>query len=208
MWNDLSRQWQTAFREAWEAFRTGGVPIGAAIFSQDGTLVISDHNRSGEQGVVNGLISHAEANCLRRLDLPDAEKRAATLYTTMEPCPMCMGTCVMGHIRHLRYAARDPFCGFVYVKDTDPYMMSKGLDYTFEDAETEFVQIAVQCCYELDRIERGVYGDKVYRSFADMRPDAARAAGELYSGGAIAGFARENRDFGEVYDHILSLAER
>ena len=207
MWKDLSAQWQIAFYEAWEAYKSGGVPIGAAIFDKDGALVIKDRNRSGEAEVIDKLISHAEANCLRRLDLPDAEIRAATLYTTMEPCPMCMGTCVMSHIRHLRYGARDPYCGMVHIKDTDPYMMDRGLDYTFEGGETEFVQIFLHSLYELDRMERGVYGDKVYKRFAGLCPSAARAAESVFPDRIFQRLAREGKDFGEVYDCILSLAD-
>jgi tRNA(adenine34) deaminase len=34
-----------------------------------------------------------------------------TLYTTMEPCPMCFGIMAMIGIRNMRYAAKDGFAG-------------------------------------------------------------------------------------------------
>ena len=68
MWIDISKQWQTAFEEAWDAFCTGSIPIGAAVFDENGELILKDHNRAQLPETVNRRIAHAEANLLRRLD--------------------------------------------------------------------------------------------------------------------------------------------
>ena len=84
MWNEISEPWKTAFEEAWTAFRNGCTPIGSALYSPDGTLMLRDHNRGAEEGTLNRRASHAEANILRRVDTdvtPDLH--LCVLYTTM-----------------------------------------------------------------------------------------------------------------------------
>ena len=199
MWKDLSPEWQTTFAEAWEAFKSGSIPIGAAIFDENGTLLVKEHNRSSEPDTVNRLISHAEANAMRKLDTSSCNVRSAVLYTTMEPCPMCMGTAVMSNIRHLRYASRDPYCGSVYLKNTDPYISGKCLDYVCEGGEPEFVQLVVQSCYELSIGK----GDHVLRRFEELNGSAVDTARKLSAEGLLEEFAAKNTDFSLVYDEII-----
>jgi tRNA(adenine34) deaminase len=47
MWKDLTLGWQIAFAEAWIAFGNGSCPIGAAIFDEEGNLLVREHNRGG-----------------------------------------------------------------------------------------------------------------------------------------------------------------
>jgi len=199
MWKDLSYEWHTAFEEAWTAFRKGSIPIGAAIFDEKGELLVKEHNRSAEADTVNKFISHAEANALRRLDTSSCNVRNVVLYTTMEPCPMCMGTSVMSNIKHLRYASRDPYCGSVYMKDSDHYISGKGLDYELESDETEFVQLVIQSYYELSIGK----GDHVLRMFAELNGKAVMIAKDLFADKVLEGYADSNTDFSFVYDEIV-----
>ncbi|MBR4224394.1 MAG: nucleoside deaminase [Oscillospiraceae bacterium] len=202
MWKDLSEHWQTAFTEAWTAYCEGNIPIGAVLVGEDGEQLVRDHNRiryDSRGSVKNMRLSHAEMNVLRLLDASVYEPRSLTLYTTMEPCPMCMGTAVMSNICHLRSAARDPYCGMMHLADTDPYYRSKSLDYTFEGGEKEFVQIVIQSVFELRNIAQGA-GDGVLNRFRDTFPEAVSAAESLYSSGDMDAF--RNSTAAEVYDAI------
>lgn len=204
MWKDLSREWQTAFEEAWLAFGIGSIPIGAAIFDENGVLLVREHNRSNEPETLNKNISHAEANAIRLIDTSACNVREVTLYTTMEPCPMCMGTAVMSNIKRLRYAARDPYCGCVHIKDTEPYISGKGLDYTTAGGEPELVQLTIQSYHELRCIERGC-GDGVLRQFAELSPRAVDIARTLYADRRLDSYAAQGRPFADVYDEILAI---
>ena len=206
MWKDIGIPWQTAFEEAWEAYKSGGVPIGAALYDENGVLLIRDHNRSGEKETVNRLMSHAEANVLRRLDTASGlALNSLVLYTTMEPCPMCMGTCVMSGIRHLRFAARDPYCGFTYLANEAPYFRQKNLDFTHEGGETELVQITVQSHFELERMARGG-NNRVLEEFREMLPEAVTTAEKLFADGLLKGWSAENREAGAVFEDICALS--
>ncbi len=203
MWNDLSAQWRIAFEEAWEAFLGGGIPIGAAIFDPQGRCLVRDRNRTAEEGIPNRSIAHAEANALRRLDTAACDVREAVLYTTMEPCPMCMGTAVMANIKHLRYAAGDPYCGCVHWKDADPYLRGKRLDYTRVGGEMELAQLAMQSYHELQGMERGG-SDVVLERFRAYSPRAVAVGEALFAERALDRMAERGASAREVYDAVAS----
>ncbi|SEK43246.1 Cytidine and deoxycytidylate deaminase zinc-binding region [Ruminococcus sp. YRD2003] len=204
MWKDIFAPWRAAFEEAWEAFRTGSVPIGAALCDESGAILLCDRNRSNEADTVNRRISHAEANLLRRLDTSVGDLHSLTLYTTMEPCPMCMGTAVMAGIRHLRSAARDPYCGMVHLAETEPYYAEKRLDFTFELGEVELVQLTVQSYRELRYVDSGA-SPKVLDKFEAYMPEAVSAARELYAAKELDRLAEAGTAAGEVFDRILAM---
>ena len=204
MWENISEIWQAAFEEAWEAFKSGSIPIGAVITDENGNIILKDHNRSNEAGVINRSISHAEANALRRLDTSEYNPRNLVLYSTMEPCPMCLGTAVMANIKRLRYAARDPHCGFVHIKDEDDYLRSKSLDYCFENDEKELVQLTIQSCHELRYISMGG-GDGVLNKFRLLNGKAVGIAERLFAERKLDSLAESGESFGAVYDFIVSV---
>lgn len=207
MWNEISEPWKIAFEEAWTAFRNGCTPIGGVLCRPDGTIMLRDHNRSAEKDTINRRISHAEANILRRTDTDSvSDLHTCVLYTTMEPCPMCMGTCVMSNIRHLRYAARDSYCGFTYLQNSEPYFISKHLDYSTEGGDLELVQLTIQSIYELDYIATGK-SDKVLVQFDSIRPDAVRTAKMIHSAGLHVQWQQEHWPISQVFDEILKIAK-
>lgn len=204
MWNDLSNEWKTVFTETWKAFCAGSTPIGAALFTKDGELVLSDRNRSHEADTVNIEISHAEANALRRLDTRVFNSRELTLYTSMEPCPMCMGMAIMGHIKDIRFAAYDKYCGMIHLTKTDPYYIGKGVKCSYEGNELELFQLSVQSYYELRHIDRGC-SDKVFKEFSKANPAAAETAKKLYKDRILDRMADENADCEKVFDMIVDM---
>lgn len=203
MWNNLSEAWQCAFEEAWASFKSGSIPIGAVIADENGNIILKDHNRSKEPDTVNRNISHAEANSLRRLDTSQYNPKKLVLYATMEPCPMCMGTAVMSNIKHLRYAARDLYCGCVHLKDSDPYLMGQRLDYFFADDEMEFVQLTIQSYHEFRYVGQGA-SDVVLNHFRKTNERAVNLAEEFFAEQILDSFSNAQKDFSEVYDYIIS----
>ena len=204
MWKDISFEWKTAFEQAWIAFCGGSTPIGAAAFDENGELILSDHNRAHEPGTLNTRISHAEANLLRELDTRKYDPKRLTLYTTMESCPMCMGMIIMGNIKDLHSAARDPYCGMIHLTETEPYYMGKHVRHEFEGGDIEYVQLTIQSYHELKYIELGA-GSYVFDSFEKICPDAAAAARLLFEDRRLEKLAQAGTGFDEVYDLILSI---
>lgn len=84
---DHSAMLAVALDEARKGLVEGGIPIGAAIFDADGTLVGSGHNRR----VQNGDPSlHGETDAFRNAGR-QRSYRKLTMVTTLAPCWYCSG---------------------------------------------------------------------------------------------------------------------
>ena len=207
MWKDIGIEWQVAFEEAWTAFCSGSTPIGGALFDENGKVVVRDRNRAAEADTVNRKISHGEANILRSLNTdlrPDY--KTMKLYTTMEPCPMCMGTIIMAGIRDVSYAAKDTYCGAVYMLDKDAYMSSKHTKCTYVGGEPELFQITMQSYYEMRHVDQG-RSAKVLEDFESSNPKAVSIARELYKDKLLDKWNGEKKA-AEVFDIVCMMAEK
>ena len=100
---------QQALELARTAAAEGEVPVGCVIV-QDGTVIGRGHNRR-ETG--RSALAHAEieaiAGACRRLG--GWRLWQATLYVTLEPCPMCAGAIINARIPRVVIGAMDPKAG-------------------------------------------------------------------------------------------------
>lgn len=82
----------------------GGGPFGALVVAADGTVIGEGQNR-----VTRDLdpSAHAEVQAIRAAcrTVGDFSLAGATLYTSCEPCPMCMATTLWARIDRVFYAA-------------------------------------------------------------------------------------------------------
>lgn len=207
MWKEVADSWKEAFKEAWISFISGSTPVGAVLCNSKGKIILSEHNRNNEPQTINKRIAHAEANILRALDTSVYDPKTLTLYSTMEPCPMCMGTILMANIKRIHYAAADTYCGMTYLAGSDPYYSSKNVACIWEGGELEQFQITIQAYYELRHIEQGA-GTQVFDNFIEHCPEAAKTAKELYKTKWLDKAAKSEKDIGEVYDHIISEIQK
>jgi creatinine deaminase len=76
-----------AVREARAGLVEGGIPIGAALFAEDGQLVSSGHNRRVQQ---DDPSAHGETDAFRRAGR-QRSYRGMTMVTTLAPCWYCSG---------------------------------------------------------------------------------------------------------------------
>jgi tRNA(adenine34) deaminase len=100
-----------ALDEARLAGDSGDVPVGAIVVV-DGVIVGKGHNR---REVASDPTAHAEIEALRATSAARASWRLsdATLYVTLEPCPMCAGALVNARIGRVVYGCTDPKAGAV-----------------------------------------------------------------------------------------------
>lgn len=93
-----------ALQAAHEAHARGDWPTGAVLV-KDGRLLASGQNRQTTQGDVT---VHAETDALRAAFAAHGPEAAlgATLYCTMEPCPMCAGALKLAGVQALVLALR------------------------------------------------------------------------------------------------------
>ena len=99
---------QCALDEAAQGLSDGVMPIGAVLVC-DGDVLAQAHWK----GIVNGLLSHPEhvvlIECDRRVAL--RQRPSCTLYTTLEPCLMCMGTAMSFGVGRIVFAMAAPADG-------------------------------------------------------------------------------------------------
>ncbi|MBA8929975.1 cytosine deaminase [Kutzneria viridogrisea] len=76
-----------AVEEAQAGLAEGGIPIGAALFDSDGTLLGRGHNRRVQD---DDPAMHAETSAFRNAGRR-ANYRGTTMVTTLSPCWYCSG---------------------------------------------------------------------------------------------------------------------
>lgn len=98
-----------ALLEAEVAFAIGEVPIGAVLVYK-GEVIARAHNLV-ETG--SDATAHAEMLCLKKgaAALGNWRLIGATLYCTLEPCPMCAGAMIHSRLERLVWGAPDVRCG-------------------------------------------------------------------------------------------------
>jgi len=77
----------TALEEARAGLAEGGIPIGAALFTADGTLLGRGHNRRVQDGDPS---MHAETAAFRAAGR-QRDYRKTIMVTTLSPCWYCSG---------------------------------------------------------------------------------------------------------------------
>lgn len=91
-----------AVEEARKGIRAGhGGPFGAVIV-RDGKVVASGHNMvvANNDPTCHGEVSAIREAC-RKLDTFDLS--GCEIYTTGEPCPMCLGACLWANLDRIYY---------------------------------------------------------------------------------------------------------
>ncbi|MEW5933026.1 MAG: nucleoside deaminase [Bacillota bacterium] len=118
---DHRRFLAAALREARKAWAEGEIPVGAVIVDSSGRIVARGHNQMVRR---RDPTAHAEVVALRRAisRLGPEARPDWTLYSTLEPCPMCLGMAVMLHLRGLVWAAPDRRAGAADLLHANPYM--------------------------------------------------------------------------------------
>lgn len=85
---EQARTWLgTAVEEARAGLAEGGIPIGAALYGADGTLLGRGHNRRVQDGDPS---AHAETAAFRAAGR-QRSYRGTTMVTTLSPCWYCSG---------------------------------------------------------------------------------------------------------------------
>ena len=95
---------EVAIEEAKKGEAEGNVPVGGVLV-KDGEIVVRGHNTTTS---TLDVTAHAETVTLREASeaLGQVDLRGCTLYTTMEPCPMCCGAIMVSRVSVLVLGGR------------------------------------------------------------------------------------------------------
>ncbi len=108
---DQDRYMQLAIQAALEAKRHGGVAIGSVLVEDATGHVIA--TGGSLVGPTHDPTAHAEVNCIRHAAriLHSSDLYGYTLFSTLEPCHMCLSTAAWAKVPHVYFGA--------YRKDVD-----------------------------------------------------------------------------------------
>jgi tRNA(adenine34) deaminase len=112
---------ELALAEARRAGQAGEVPVGAVVVTGERVVGAAGNRREGAADPT----AHAEILALRQAAAETGSWRlnGATLYVTLEPCPMCAGAAVAARLSRVVFGAADPkagACGSLYNLCADP----------------------------------------------------------------------------------------
>lgn len=147
--NDLFYM-EMALEEAERAALMDEVPVGAVLVDGAGVILARTHN---QPIALCDPSAHAEMLAIRTGGevLGNYRLTGATLYSTIEPCIMCMGAVIHARLSRIVFGARDPKWGaagslYDFASDTR-------LNHTLE-------VVSGVCEYESTEIIRGFFKNK------------------------------------------------
>jgi tRNA(adenine34) deaminase len=112
---------RAALAEAEAAGEAGEYPIGAVV-ALDGEVISRGRSRQRE---LRSQLAHAELEALQRGgELLWTRHDDAVLFTTVEPCPLCLGAAVMADVPHIVFAHPDPAIQSAEIIERVPYVRS------------------------------------------------------------------------------------
>lgn len=99
--DDHEKYMRVALETAHSGVQNGQTPFGACIV-RDNHIIAASHNTVWKD---TDITAHAEINAIRKAcsELNTVSLEAATIYSTCEPCPMCLAACHWAKIETVVY---------------------------------------------------------------------------------------------------------
>jgi len=212
-WSDLQRPWQVCFEEAWSAYCSGSLPIGAAIFDQAGNLLARGRNHIFDDHVAPGQIghnqlAHAELNSLLQIDRRNHDLHTCAIYTSIEPCPLCMGAIYMSGVRTVHFGARDPYAGSTNLLGTTPYLSRKKVKVNapaMQELEILFLGLLVAAEHRRKRQTGWELFETVVSAWRAVCPAGVAFGEVLYRDKVLAQWTQEGNIPENVFDSLIEI---
>ena len=113
-----------------------GGPFGAVIIDKNGKVIAKAHNEVLKK---NDPTAHAEIEAIRKacqiLNAKDLSN--CTIYSTCEPCPMCLSAIIWANIKTVHYGSNRQDAKAAGFKDDDIYQYLAGKNQLLEKQELE-----------------------------------------------------------------------
>lgn len=217
-WNSLPKQWQWCIEEAWISYCKGSLPIGAVITNEGGELIARGRNRIYEDGIYEddgdhqilrgNRLAHAEMNALLKVDWKVVDPKKCILYTTTEPCPLCIGAVRLTRIRTVFYASRDTGAGSAYGKESlftaNEFMRRARIRVTEPenpDMETILTAMLVEITLQGKEKNMSLLVEKV----AEGHPRGANLGQYLFNTGQLDLWKEQGCSAAYIYDQLTLL---
>lgn len=209
-YGELPAHWRTCLDLAWEAHCSGSLPIGAVVVDEQGNVIAKDRNRLGEPDeaaphlpgtpyLTATPLAHAEVNALLQLGYRPPAPRPV-LYTTTEPCPLCMGAARMSGVGQVVYAARDPWASCASMAEDVPYLKRSGPTIIGPVPTLEAPLIAWQVAFHLSHRPAG---SRFLEAYAECLPGPCQTGKELAQRGTLRALAESRAPTSDAWAALL-----
>ena len=210
-WDELLPPWQWCIEEAWTSYCKGSLPIGAAITDEHGKLLARGRNRiyeddiyedDKENQILRGhRLAHAEMNALLKVNWKEVNPKKCILYTTTEPCPLCVGAVRLTRIRTVYYASKDIGAGSADLFTANKFMERAQIQVTGpEHADLETILIAMLVEITLRRDEKNM--SLLYETVDKVHHTGANLGKDLFSTRQLDLWKNQGRTAAYIYDQL------
>lgn len=134
----INKYMNLALSEALKAYSKGEVPIGAVIVSSNNEILAKTHNLVESK---KNPLCHAEILAIEKACKKINEKylMGASIFITLEPCPMCAMAISLAKIKNIYFASLDEKGGAVVngikLYDTSKNLFKPIVNYGLKDKE-------------------------------------------------------------------------
>lgn len=205
-WGQLEGPWQCCIEEAWLAYCKGSLPIGAVVTDASGNILARGRNRVYEdetEGILlhGHRLAHAEMNALISVHWRQVNPRNAILYTTTEPCPLCVGAVRLTRLGTVHYASRDSGAGSADLFTANPFMERGKIQVIGPhdvDLETILIALLLEMTLRLEDNNMSLVYDKV----AAIHPVGAQLGRELFNSEQLCRWGKDGSPASVVINHL------
>jgi tRNA(adenine34) deaminase len=182
VWAGVEEAWREAFQLAWEAHAAGTIPVGAVVVDRDGVVLARGRNRIFEREapasqLANSRLAHAEVNALAQLGM-DRSYRDCVLFTTLEPCALCVGAASLSRLPLVRFAAWDVYGGGAGLQHVE-LEVARELRLAVDGPLSGPLAVLAEALHLAFFVERSDESNEVYQAYLERRPGLFPLAGRL-----------------------------
>ena len=195
-----------AINEAKKALGKGEIPVGAIIVKNKKIISRAHNTRENMQNA----LAHAEISAIDKAckALGNWRLDGCDLYVTLEPCPMCMGTIVMGGIRNVVIGAKDAHGGAMGLLEQSEYLKRKNINVVWMPQEYGDVQRGFQALKELLYNTNEELLEHMMADFSVYNQRGVLAAKELFDAGLFRDKKPSLYNVEEIFDKLMLIIER
>jgi tRNA(adenine34) deaminase len=211
IWDHLTLPWQGCAEEAWTAYCRGSLPIGSVITDIHGRILARGRNCIHDQAAQGRQLSghrlaHAEINAILQIEWSQVDPRSCILYTTTEPCPLCVGAIRMALIGEVHYASRDNSAGSASLFEATPFIQ-KGNIKVIGPEHTDLEIILVAMLVEFALTYTKDHAASRYEQLTSMVTDGAQLGRTLFASERLHKWKDEGRTAAFVLDKLVKYIQ-
>ena len=206
-YEDLDDIWKRIFEQEWESLCNKSKAIASVITDENGNIISTGRNKIGEYTIPNPRVCHAETEAVRNLDVSTYPNiKQYTLYAALEPCPMCLGTIVMGGIRRIVIGAHDAHGGAVELLGKSSFLSSKNVEVIWMPKIYGDIQRGLQTVRELLYNEDKAKLERMLTDFSVFNSPGVNAAKKLADNGLFVDLQKCRLE--NVINQMIKLIEQ